>query len=255
MAECILAEIVKITELRDGLYDVIIKNEKMAKSAKAGQFLHIDCGGKTLLRRPISICDAYDDKLRFVFEVRGEGTELLKDKKAGETISVLGALGNGFSDTDFSKKVIFVGGGIGIFPLLMHAEKYEKNATVLLGFKNKEQAVLIEDFEKTGARVKVATDDGSLGHKGFVTDLLKDELENNGISAVFACGPYIMLSKTAKAALDKDVFCEISMEERMGCGVGACLVCACKTKFKEEFKYLHVCKDGPIFNAKILALE
>lgn len=255
MSKCNLAIIEKIECLRQGLYDVTIKNEEMAKASKAGQFLHIDCGGKSLLRRPISICDVNGETLRFIFEVRGEGTDLLKDKKAGEFLSVLGPLGNGFSDTDFSKKAVFVGGGIGIFPLLMHAKKYGKNAIVLLGFRNKDFAVLVEDFEEAGCTVKVATDDGSLGHKGFVTDFLKEELEDGNVSAVFACGPSVMLTKTAKAATEKDIFCEVSMEERMGCGIGACLVCACKVKFNGEFKYLHVCKDGPVFNAKTLALE
>lgn len=253
MNRCGIAEIIKKEVLREGLYDVTVKNGEMAYNAKAGQFLHIDCGGKALLRRPISICDIDKDTVRFIFEVRGEGTDLLKSKNIGEFISILGPLGNGFTDTDFSKKTLFVGGGIGIFPLLNHAKKYGKNAVVLLGFRDKENAVLVNDFEKAGCTVKTATDDGSLGHKGFVTDLIEKELIN--ANAVFACGPYPMLKKTAMAANKKDIFCEISMEERMGCGIGACLVCACRVKVKNEEKYLHVCKDGPVFNAKELVLE
>lgn len=254
MSRCELATIEKIVELRPGLFDVTVKNEEMAKKAKAGQFLHIDCGDSVLLRRPISICDASGDTLRFLFEVRGEGTALLKEKKAGELVSILGPMGKGFRDIAFDKKGVFVGGGIGIFPLLMHAKKYGKNAVVLLGFRNKECTVLIKEFEDAGCTVRIATDDGSLGHKGFVTDFLPEELDSGAVS-VFACGPSIMLKKTAAEALKRDIFCEVSMEQRMGCGVGACLVCACKTKAGDDYKYQHVCKDGPVFNAKTVVFD
>lgn len=237
-------------ELRKNLFDITVKNVELAKLCKAGQFLHIKCGEEVYLRRPISICDVQNEYIRFIIEVRGKGTDWLSKVKEGETLDILGPLGNGFTDIDFNKKVVFVGGGIGIFPLLMHAKKYGKNATVLLGFRDKENVVLEDEFKNFGCDVRVSTDDGSYGYKGFVTKFLEQRVEEGGCEAVFACGPQAMLKKTADIANKNNIFCEISMEERMGCGVGACLVCACKTIKGDSFTYSHICKDGPTFNAK-----
>jgi dihydroorotate dehydrogenase electron transfer subunit len=237
--------LIKKEELREGLFDFTIQNKEMAEKCLAGQFLHIKCGNKTMLRRPISICDVEGDNIRFIFEVRGEGTKELSQFKVGESLDVLGPLGKGFTLLDKSKKVIFIGGGIGIFPLLMAAKHYGENAIVLLGFRDKKTVVLKNEFEKLGCTVLIATDDGSEGYNGFVTDLLNPQ----NIDGIFACGPKPMLIKTAKFAKENGIFCELSMEERMGCGIGACLVCACKTKKGEGTTFSHVCKDGPVFNA------
>lgn len=238
--------LIKKVELREGLFDFTISNKEMAEKCLAGQFLHIKCGNKVLLRRPISICDVNGEEIRFIFEVRGEGTKELSLAKVGESLDVLGPLGKGFTLLDKSKKVIFIGGGIGIFPLLMAAKHYGENATVLLGFRDKKTIVLKDEFQKLGCNVLIATDDGSEGYKGFITDLLEKE----NIDGIFACGPKPMLIKTANFSKANDIFCELSMEERMGCGIGACLVCACKTKKGEGTTFSHVCKDGPVFNAK-----
>lgn len=241
-----LCELVKKVQLREGLFDFTIGNKEMAEKCLAGQFLHIKCGNKSLLRRPISICDVNGENIRFIFEIRGEGTKELSLAKVGENIDVLGPLGKGFTLLDKSKKVIFIGGGIGIFPLLMAAKHYGENATILLGFRDTKTVVLKKEFESLGCNVLIATDDGSEGYKGFITDLLIKE----NIDGIFACGPKPMLIKTANFAKANNIFCELSMEERMGCGIGACLVCACKTKKGEGHTFSHVCKDGPVFNAK-----
>jgi len=242
-----VVQIIDNKKISDRLFDLTLLCPELAKEAKAGQFVHIKCGGETLLRRPISICDTNEDTLRLIIEIKGEGTKVLSKIQKGKSLEVIGPVGNGFSDIDFSQKVVFVGGGLGCVPLLMHAKKYGKNALILAGFRDKENIFLTQDYEKYGCKVIVATDDGSFGHHGYVTELLKKELEN-GCKTVFACGPHVMLKGVAQLTQSEDVFCEISTEERMGCGIGACLVCACETKY--GFK--HVCKDGPVFNSKNL---
>ena len=244
LENCVL---IKKIQLNEKLFDFTVRSVGISSSLLPGQFLHIKCSDYHTLRRPISVCDVTGDEIRFVFEVRGGGTRELSMKNIGDEIDILGPLGNSFTVTDTNKKTLFVGGGIGIFPLLYHAKKYGENAIVLLGFRNKDAVCLIDDFKKTGCNVLVSTDDGSYGLGGFVTDLLKQNISE--ASAVFACGPEIMIKKTAALANEKGVFCEVSTEERMGCGIGACLVCACKIKRDGQEKFLHVCKDGPIFNS------
>ena len=237
-------------ELAPKVFDFTLENERFARAARPGQFAHVLVPGKTL-RRPISICEAdpAEGRLRLVFEIRGEGTELLSHTRTGEELDLLAPLGRGFSLRDTSKKAVFVGGGIGVPPLLFAARAYGANAAVLLGFRSASAVILREDFERYGCRVLLATDDGTAGKHGFCTEFLASELA--GADAVYACGPTPMLRKTADAANAAGVFCQVSLEERMGCGVGACLVCACKTRRENgEEGYSHVCKDGPVFNAK-----
>ena len=248
-------KIIKKHERRPGLFDFTFESPQIAAQCRAGQFLHIKCGDGVLLRRPISICDFGDTTVRIIFEVRGEGTRLLSEKQTDEALDVLGPLGRGFTDVFPGAKTLFIGGGIGIFPLLAHAKKYGKNATVLLGFKDKASIALESDFTRFGARVSIATDDGSYGHRGFVTALLENALNEQIYDAVFACGPLPMLKKTVAACNDLGIFCEISMEQRMGCGVGACLVCSCKTEKDDIISYSRVCADGPVFNSKEVVFD
>ena len=217
-------------ELQPGIYDFTVESREFASKAQPGQFAHLLVPGKTL-RRPISICDADPEEgtLRLVFQVRGEGTELLSQFEEGQ---------------------VLVGGGIGVPPLLMAAKPFGKNATVILGFRSRDAVILKEDFEKAGCRVILCTDDGSVGFRGLVTEPLRKILEEPK-DVVLACGPGPMLKGVAGEAEARGVPCQISLEERMGCGVGACLVCACKIKKADgEEAYLHVCKDGPVFNAE-----
>lgn len=163
---------------------------------------------------------------------------------------MLAPLGHGFTVDESFKKVVLVGGGIGTPPMMPLAKIYGKKATVISGFRSAEAVILQEDFKKTGAETILCTDDGTTGRKGFVTEPLKELLEQGSIDAVYACGPMPMLKNIASLADEANVYCEVSLEERMGCGIGACLVCACKTKKDGEEHFAHVCKNGPVFNAK-----
>ena len=237
-------------ELARGVYDFFVRNPELANLARAGQFGNILVEGKTL-RRPISICDINREQgyLRFVIEVRGEGTDRLCKKEIGDSFDILGPLGNGFSLPVGKTKALFVGGGIGAPPLLFPAKQYAALATVLLGFQTADRAILLGDFAGAGCNIRVATDDGSMGHQGFVTDLARQVLEIEPYGMIYACGPMPMLRALAQLAAHKQIPCQVSLEERMACGVGACLVCACKTVRDGREIHTHVCKDGPVFDS------
>ena len=217
---------------------------------RPGQFVHIKCGDGLLLRRPISVCEwtgsRDGDTLTIVFEVRGEGTSWLADRREGDMLDVLGLLGNGFDMGD--GPYLLVGGGIGVPPMLGCAGASGGASTAVLGFRSRDKAILLDRFAEDCANYLVATDDGSLGHHGFVDALVRQELEKeHHYRGVLACGPRPMLKNVAKAAAEFGVPCQVSMEERMGCGVGACLVCAAPMK---DGTVRHVCKDGPVFYAE-----
>ena len=216
-----------------------------------GQFVHIKCGHSRLLRRPISVCSCQEDEtgdmLAIVFEVRGEGTAWLAKREEGDTLDVLGLLGSGF-DMKQDGRYLLVGGGIGVPPMLGCARYTMGRSTAVLGFRSKDKAILLNSFEEDCAKIMVATDDGTLGYHGFVDALVRQELEQDRhYDGVLACGPKPMLKSVAKAAREFGVSCQVSMEERMGCGVGACLVCACDMK---DGSRKHVCKNGPVFDAE-----
>lgn len=241
-------KLIKNEEIGDGIFDWIVENPNLSKLAQPGQFAHVKVPGKTL-RRPISICDATDSTLRLVFQVKGEGTEIMSKIKTGEEVEILAPLGNGFK-IEKGKKYCFIGGGIGV-PPMRYAAKQAENPLVITGFRDKSLVILQEDFKKIGAEVVLTTDDGSAGVHGFVTDVLKERLSD--IDEVCACGPIPMLKAISEICKGK-VPCQISLEERMGCGIGACLVCACKTKLNGEEGYTHVCKNGPVYNAEEVVL-
>lgn len=233
------------------IYSFEISCPEAASLAVPGQFVHIRAAGHTL-RRPISICGINREKgtLRIVFEIRGEGTELIAGLNKGDLIDMLAPLGHGFTLSPDFGKVILIGGGIGTPPMMPLAEYYGSKAIAISGFRNSSAAILQDDFKKTGAETILCTDDGSAGIHGFVTEPLKELLANGGIDAVYACGPMPMLKGVSALCRENGVFCEISLEERMACGIGACLGCACRTKRNDEEYFAHVCKDGPVFNAE-----
>ena len=244
--------IVAREEMGDAIYLVLAVGDMVRKSFKGpGQFVHVKCGEGLLLRRPISVCscqeDVPDDLLSIAFEVRGDGTRWLAQRQVGDKLDVLGLLGNGFPMKP-EGRYLLVGGGIGIPPMRGCAQYTQGRSTAILGGRSKDKIILKHCFEEECAKVTVATDDGSLGHHGFVDALVRQELEQDrGYDAVLACGPKPMLRNVAKAAEEFGVPCLVSMEERMGCGVGACLVCACDMA---DGSRKHVCKDGPVFDAK-----
>jgi dihydroorotate dehydrogenase electron transfer subunit len=219
---------------------------EIALTAQAGQFVHIKCGESLLLRRPISICDIDGEQLRIVFEVRGEGTQWLSQRKAGDELDVMGPLGHGFDVS--GGKLLVVGGGIGIPPMLHTAKCCKGEVHAALGFRSGDRAMLLSEFQLVAKSVSVASDDGSIGIHGFVDSLVREALEREkGFAGILACGPKLMLRSVAKVAAEFNIPCQVSMEERMGCGVGACLVCACKTA---DGHYKHACKDGPVFRSE-----
>ena len=236
----------------DAVYMTLEVGDMVRTSCKGpGQFVHIKCGEGLLLRRPISVCTCQEDEpsdlLSIVFEIRGEGTQWLAERREGEELDVLGMAGNGFSVRP-DQRCLLVGGGIGIPPMLGCAQYTMKNSTAILGGRSKDKIILQECFHNECAKVMVATDDGSLGHHGFVDTLVRQELEQDkNYDCVLACGPKPMLRTVARVAEEFGIPCQVSMEERMGCGIGACLVCACDMA---DGSRKHVCKDGPVFDSK-----
>ena len=233
------------------IYSFTISCPEIAQIAVPGQFVHIRIGSFTL-RRPISICgiDPVKGTLRIVFEIRGEGTSAIANLNKGDVIDMLAPLGHGFTVNSDFKKVILIGGGIGTPPMLPLAGAYGEKAVAISGFRNASAVILQEDFAAAGAETILCTDDGSAGIHGFVTQPLEELVRNGGVDAVFACGPAPMLKRITEICKENSVYCEISLEERMACGIGACLGCACKTKRNDEEYFAHVCKDGPVFKAE-----
>ena len=245
-------KIVSKEVLGDAIHRVLEVGDMVQASCKGpGQFVHIKCGEGLLLRRPISVSSYMacvpEDLLAIVFEVRDEGTQWLADRQVGDTLDVLGMAGNGFPIKQ-SDRCLLVGGGIGIPPLRGCAQHTQGRSTAILGGRSADKIILKNCFEEECAKVMVATDDGSMGHHGFVDALVRQELEQDkAYDYVLACGPKPMLRNVAKVAEEFGIPCLVSMEERMGCGIGACLVCACDMA---DGSRKHVCKDGPVFDSK-----
>ena len=215
-----------------------------------GQFVHVKCGDSLLLRRPISVCSCMEeepeDTLAIVFEVRGEGTQWLANRPVGHSVDVMGLLGNGFTMKP-QGRYLLVGGGIGTPPLLGYAEAFRQNAVAVLGFRSADRVILEERYREACKEVYLCTDDGSAGRHGFVDAQVRDILEKDkNFTAILACGPRPMLKSVAAVAAEFGVPCQVSMEERMACGVGACLGCAIQMA---DGTMQHVCKDGPVFDA------
>lgn len=254
--ELVRTKILQKKEVAPHIFEYIIDADNALQNSKAGQFIHVKCGDGVYLRRPISICEIFEKKLRFLFEVKGEGTRELAEKAVGDFLDVLGPLGIGFTTNQAYQNPVVIGGGIGIYPLLQVAK--EVNPIAILGFRNQSLVTLEEDFQKVCQKVIVTTDDGSYGKKGLVTDRLREILEEKTADAIFVCGPMPMIRAVREIALEHQIFCEVSLEERMACGIGACLCCATKVKSPmagEEYTYFHVCKAGPVFNAKEVMLD
>ncbi|MBQ8427731.1 MAG: dihydroorotate dehydrogenase electron transfer subunit [Clostridia bacterium] len=220
---------------------------------RAGQFGDILVGGSHLLRRPIAVCKVEKNLVTFCYQVKGEGTQKLQKMEAGTTLSVLMPLGNGFFVAKDEKKVALVGGGVGVFPLISVLREYksEKEISAYIGYRNKAAVCGVEEFEKADKFVGV-TDDGSYGEKMNAVQAFEADLKNgNRPDIVLACGPTPML-RALKALVEREgLTCYVSLEERMGCGIGACLVCVCNLTNGEHAR---VCKDGPVFHAKEVVL-
>lgn len=233
------------------IFDFTVHCPEIAEKAQPGQFVHIGLPGHSL-RRPISICgiDRKNGNIRLVFAVKGSGTRQLSDFNEGMTVDILGPLGHGFTLLPEGSRVITVGGGIGTPPLVEISRRYGKNCAAISGFRTASAVILQDDLAANGSQTIVTTEDGSQGIKGFVTAPLEELLKTGKYDMIYACGPEAMLRAVAKTAEKYDAPCEVSLEQHMGCGIGACLVCTCKIRVRGELEYKHVCKDGPVFNAK-----
>ncbi len=230
-------EILSNKKIADKVYEMILKGDTSGITA-SGQFINIKLDG-FYLRRPISICDYDENTITIIYKVVGHGTEVMADMNIGDELDILVGLGNGFDISNSGTDPVVIGGGVGVPPMYNLAKKLiadGKNVTAILGFNKKEEVFYKEEFEKIGAKVIIATADGSMGVKGFVTDALKTL---DTYSYFYTCGPEPML-KALYDASNSDG--EFSFEERMGCGFGACMGCSCKTKYGNK----RICKDGPV---------
>jgi dihydroorotate dehydrogenase electron transfer subunit len=241
------SRIISNEKIVDNIYKMVCEEENQII---AGQFYMLKLDGQTLLPRPISICQKDGNKITFLYAVVGKGTEEFSKLETDDYINLTGPLGNGFDLNKDLGKVAIVAGGIGTAPMIEVCKKLKENnnATVIdayLGFRD--EIYLKEDFEKYTSKVEITTNTGKYGHKGFVTDILKPE----EYDTVLCCGPEIMMKKVVEMAKEKkvkNIF--VSMEKHMACGVGACLVCTCKTKDGNK----RTCKDGPVFDAYYVEL-
>ncbi len=239
-------QIIGQSEIAPMICKMIIKAPEVASSARAGQFVNLYPESKsTLLPRPISISEIGEDTITLVYGVVGEGTREFSKLTAGDTIRVSTPLGNGYNVQKEAKVSVLVGGGIGVPPLVELAKQIPGEKIAVLGFRD--EPFLVETLENLGVKVYIATDSGRVGFKGNVIDCIKAE----GISGdyFYSCGPKVMLRALADYCESVNVPVQVSLEERMGCGYGACVGCVCKTKANNEkgFEQKKVCKDGPVF--------
>ena len=246
------AKVLSQEMLADGIYSLWIETEA-ALTAKPGQFVSVYTkDASKLLPRPISICEIDKDakKLRLVYRVTGEktGTKQFSELQAGDTVPVIGPLGNGFPvEKAEGRKVFLMGGGIGVPPILELAKQMNcKEKQIVVGYRDA-HTFLKEEFEQNG-KLYISTEDGSVGTKGNVMNAIQE----NGLDAdiIYACGPTPMLRAIKSYAEENGIECYISLEERMACGIGACLACVCKTKEKDAHSNVNnkrICKDGPVF--------
>ena len=246
-----LVTVVSQEQIAEDIFSMWIHTEA-ATSAEAGQFISMYTNdGSKLLPRPISICeiDKANRNLRVVYRVTGDntGTKQFSEMKVGDTLSILGPLGKGFPlEKGIGKKVFLIGGGIGIPPILELAKQLNADKQIIVGYRN-EHTFLHEELEHNGT-IFIATEDGSVGTNGNVMDAIR---ENNLIAdIIYACGPTPMLRAIKMYAEEKGIECYLSLEERMACGIGACLGCVIETKEKDSYSNVHnkrCCKEGPVF--------
>ncbi len=239
-------------------YEMVLETINAKREAIPGQFVHLQVPERPdlLLRRPISInsLDTASSTITLIVQAKSEGTKVLCRQKPNTILDVIGPVGRGFFMEKDARKVAVVGGGIGVAPLRYFIER---NPYVdfhsFLGFTNKQYIYQASLFKKIST-LHLYTDDGSAGKKGFATDALDQMLKTEHFDAVYACGPEPMFVTLKNVVLKHDVPCFISMEERMGCGIGGCKVCVCKVKEEGSIEYKKVCQDGPVFDIRKVVL-
>ena len=240
----IIFEITSTRQLTQTVFEMKLKGD--VSGIKCGQFVNILIDG-LYLRRPISVCDLTADELTLVYKVVGKGTQKMSQMGVGTKLDILTELGNGYDLSVSGDKPLLIGGGVGVPPMFLCAKRLidgGKDVSVVLGFNTKAEVFYEEEFKKLGAKVTVATVDGSYGVKGFVTDAMQDI----DYSYFYTCGPEPMLKAVYNASKTEGQF---SFEERMGCGFGACMGCSCKTLYGNK----RICKDGPVLVKKEIIWE
>lgn len=250
----ITARVFSQEPLSEGIYSLWLEAGEIAREAVAGQFVSLYCAdGARLLPRPISLCeiDRENGRIHLVYRVAGKGTEEFSHLAPGDCIEVLGPLGNGFPLTD--KKAVLVGGGIGVPPMVELARQLPGEKVLVMGYRTSD--TYLEDELRAIAPLYIATDDGSKGTHGTVVDALRaNEIE---AEVLYACGPLPMLRALKAYAQEKGMQAWISMEERMACGIGACLACVCASAEVDEHTHVNnkrICKEGPVFDAREVEL-
>ncbi|WP_313530086.1 dihydroorotate dehydrogenase electron transfer subunit [Anaerotignum sp.] len=232
-----LFSIRKNEPLTSTVYRMVLEGETSAITG-AGQFLNIKLDGM-FLRRPISICDYDSNTITILYKVVGKGTEAMSQMMPTKKLDILTGLGNGYDTSKSGDRPLLIGGGVGVPPMYRLAKNLigeGKNPTVILGFNTKDEAFYTEEFRNLGAEVLIATADGSFGTKGFVTDIVKSLSD---YTYFYTCGPEPMLKALSDCTTTSG---QLSFEERMGCGFGACMGCSCKTKYGNK----RICKEGPV---------
>lgn len=250
--------VVRQDKIGTDIYSMWIQTEQIAVEAKPGQFISVYCRDRSkLLPRPISLCEIDREKgqIRIVYRVTGEktGTEEFSRLQAGDWLDILGPLGNGFPlEKAKGKKIFLMGGGIGIPPMVETAKQLDAQVITIAGYRDE---LFLQEELSANSVLYTATEDGSAGTKGNVMDAIREQ----GLDAqvIFACGPTPMLRAIKAYAQENQIPCWISMEEKMACGIGACLACVCKSQEVDEHSHVHnkrICKDGPVFSASEVEL-
>lgn len=240
------AKVISNKEISKDIYKLVVEDKS---EIKAGQFYMLKLNGATLLPRPISICEKSGDELTFLYAVVGTGTKEFAGLKENDEINLTGPLGNGFDLDKNYGKVALVAGGIGTAPMFELAKRLRaknNNEVIDLYCGFRDDVYLVDDFKPYVNEIKVSTNTGSHGHKGFVTELINVEKYDT----VLCCGPEVMMKKVIEMCKEKNVKVYVSMEKHMACGVGSCLVCTCKTKEGNK----RTCKDGPVFDGYYVEL-
>lgn len=262
-----MAKITGAEQLAEGIFSMWLQTKEIAEQAVPGQFISLYCNDRDrLLPRPISLCeiDREQGTLRLVYRVAGTGTKEFSRMESGEEIRIMGPLGNGFplegdtqdilSEGERGKKAVLIGGGIGIPPLLQLSKELAGEVTVVAGYRNSD-TFLLNELKKEADHVVIATEDGSIGTKGNVIDAIQENDVQGDI--IYSCGPTPMLRGVKAWASKEGVPAWLSMEERMACGIGACLGCVCQTTEVDDHskvKNKRICKDGPVFLASDIEL-
>ena len=248
----ILCEILENREIGKNIYRMRIKKPSKDFEIMAGQFINIKCGEEDfpLLRRPISIGLTDEESMTIYINKVGKGTELLCGRSKGEFIDILGPLGNTFNMEISKGRVLVVGGGIGVAPLLeltkTLANKEDVHIKAILGYRD--EPFMVEEFKSYTNGIMIVSEKEGFDHKGYVTEPLERELKESNYDEVFTCGPEPMLKRVNEICRENDIKVQLLLEERMACGIGACLVCTCKTKRgNDDWNYVRTCKEGPVF--------